>query len=102
MEEGVSMAAHVTHIGELVGVSFAPAEPEIRLKVGDETLTLAATPEQVEDALSMRNQKIKVLEDSSSADHRAIAVVSAEHVITPRVEKYVFDKWDEALRRLAE
>lgn len=96
-------AAHIsTHIGELIGVNFAPAEPEIRLRVGDETLTLAATSEQVEDALALRNQMLKVTEDASSVEHQALSIQAAGQVITPRVEKYVFQKWDEALRRLAE
>lgn len=96
------MAAHVTHIGELVGVSFAPAEPEIRLKVGDETLTLAATPEQVEDALAFRNQIVKVTEDVSSVQHRALSIVPSDEPSDEDIDKYLFKRWDNVLRRLAE
>jgi len=92
--------------GNVVGVGFEPGRTEVRIKAEDEQpITLAATPAQVETALELRHSAVEVLAVAGKQSRllRVQPAGTPPFQITPDyIEKHIFQRWDELLRRLAE
>jgi hypothetical protein len=90
--------------GQVIGVGFEPGRLEVRLKTDGQILTCAATPEQVEGALTLRGREVRAL-IVRSATNRILRVEDSEspplEMTEPLREQHLYSKWDELLGRLA-
>jgi hypothetical protein len=91
--------------GNVVGVQFEPARPEVRIKTDTMTTSLGATPEIVERALDLRHDKVKTISVHIGSRTRVISLKRAsdpDFKFGPEaVEEYIFKRWDTLLGRLA-
>lgn len=95
--------------GQVVGVQFLPARPHIRISlVGGGSKTISATGNQVEKSLSLRNEMVAFLalarEDLSRPRLLWIRPADKNLPLADEEERadYIFKRWEETLRRLAE
>lgn len=91
--------------GNVIGVGFEPGRTEVRIKGEADQVTLPANSMQVEAALELRHAEVRTL--SIAGKHARLLRVQAADappvIATPEfIEEYIFKRWDEALRRLAE
>ena len=95
----------VEHRGRVVGVGFDPGRHFVRIKtsnVDNSEVTLSATQAQVERALEVRGEDVRILALSSANGKKLLRIqVSNEPPIRLDVQAYVFDKWSETLERLS-
>ncbi|HZU44493.1 MAG TPA: hypothetical protein VE994_17590 [Terriglobales bacterium] len=91
--------------GDIVGVGFEPGRPEVRIKTGVSTPNLDATSEQVEEALHMRKEKVRVLGVNDGKRTRLLAVAEIHEPRFERtdeaVEEHIFKRWSGVFSRLA-
>jgi len=92
--------------GRIAGVGFEPGRTEVRVKSNAGTAaTLDATAEQVDAALRMRNEDVRILGVSDGKRTRLLNVVNArtpEFKITDEaVETHIFKRWERVFARLA-
>ena len=91
-------------IGSIVGVGFEPGKPDIRLKTDTTQIVLTATPEQVNQAIELRNVTVRVMAVKTQPARllRLEAADAPEFQATPDyIEEYIFKRWHELLERLA-
>jgi hypothetical protein len=96
-------------LGEISGVRFPPAKPEVRLGLPDGSeLQLYATASQVERALMLRGRQVLVrVMTSGRGKQRLLALRSADEelraVLTPdEAGTFVLQRWRETLERLGQ
>jgi hypothetical protein len=89
--------------GFIVGVGFEPGKSEVLIKSNDgHVQRLAASARQVETALELRGEEIKVLAVIQEPSSRLLRIRKLESSWpTPSRDAALFGKWDELLRRLA-
>lgn len=90
--------------GAVIGVTFEPAAPEVRLRAGGSTLSCAASARLVEQALHLRGENVRgmVLTDKH---YRLLWLRRDEDQPLPDAEarsRRLFARWDKVLRRLAQ
>lgn len=95
-----------TFVGSVVGVGFEPGTSEVRIKPeeGESILRLIASADLVERALELRGNTVNGLavKGKDSRLLRLSAADSSQFVLTPTLhKKYVFERWEGVLRRLA-
>lgn len=94
------------YTGHVVALGLEPGKSEIRLKKADgHTVRLLATKEQVMAAWELRESKVRALA-VQSGEQKLLSIQkndAPEFIVTDElVEQYVFQKWGEVLRRLAQ
>ena len=91
--------------GDLIGVGFEPGRPEVRIKTDSSTPSLDATSEQVEMALNMRREKLRVLGVNDGKRTRLLNCVEARKppfkLTDEAVEEHIFKRWSGVFARLA-
>jgi hypothetical protein len=89
--------------GRVIGVGFEPGRNQISFRddYGSQ-ITVSATPRQVNRALEWRSDPVRAL--ILQSDPAKLLRLQLETDIRPKldVEEYVFTKWSELLRRLAQ
>jgi hypothetical protein len=95
--------------GVIVGVGFAPGTSEVRVRIEEENLRLMAKAPQVEKAIELRGRDVQglaVIPGVGPRQARLLRLTSIDDPpfrLTPELEnKYVFERWDGLLKRLAE
>lgn len=91
--------------GELVGAAFPPAASEIKIKHEGGTLSVSATPEQVDRAIEMRHQILRALAvRGKGARLLRLGAASEPEPSTSRAEvvSRIDTKWADLLKRLAQ
>jgi len=90
--------------GTVVGLSFEPWHPEVRIKIGPYVIAFAAPAALVERAVEFRGGQVRILAIRGHKS-RLLAIGGPDVSYTnPSIdaEKYIFARWDALLRRLAE
>jgi hypothetical protein len=92
--------------GSIVGVGFEPAKSEIRVKPDGGAITASsATDQEVEKALEMRHEKVRILTVHTPRGTRLISLKrasEARYEFDPEVaKKQLFSRWDNVLRVLS-
>lgn len=91
--------------GHIVGVGFEPGKPEVRVKGDAATAIFAASAEQVEAALAIRHDAVRVFGVHDGKHTRLLRVKKSSEprfVVTPEaIEKHIFKKWEGLFARLA-
>lgn len=108
LAEPVTRAPQLLQLsGVVAGVSFGePLKSEVRFAPYEgQILTLPATAEQVEQAVALRGQPVKVM--ALLGDKPRLLWIRHDEVPVPRLtaeqrEEHIFRKWEELLRRLAQ
>lgn len=94
------------HEGVVVGVGFEPGKSEVRIKGDSSTYPLEATNEQVETALMMRKEKVRILGVNDGKRTRLLSIVDANkprfEISDAAVEEHIFKRWNAVLARLAQ
>jgi hypothetical protein len=92
-------------VGEIVGVGFEPGRNEVRVKPeSGATISMLATGQQVESAIAGRGYTVRALAvvDPRTRLLRLERNSEARRTVTAAdVDKYVFQRWDGLLRKLA-
>jgi hypothetical protein len=94
-------------IGDVIGVEFAPGPTKVFLRTSDRRdIECSATAEQVERALALRGTTVRVMYVTGQTSARLLwiradATSSGEPTHTEKA-RFVFSRWDELLRRLAQ
>jgi hypothetical protein len=95
----------VQYEGSIVGVGFEPGRSEVRIKSESAIPSLDATDVQVEAALNMRRNKIRVLGVHDGKRSRLLQIARARDPrfkVTPEaIKEHIFDKWAEAFEQLS-
>lgn len=92
----------------VVGVGFEPGRTEVRLKglKSPNPIAYSATSEQVEKAITYRNSYVRALAVRGGGRNRLLGLWPADQAIPipdpEKAEEYLFEKWKELLRRLAQ
>lgn len=92
----------------VVGVGFETGKTEVRLKATNQAAATpySATPEQVEDAIQYRNHYVRVLAVRGGGRSRLLGLWPADHILPvpdrDAAQEYIFGRWHELLRRLAQ
>ncbi|MHB8391124.1 MAG: hypothetical protein ACYDBH_16335 [Acidobacteriaceae bacterium] len=96
----------VEHEGKIVGVGFEPGRPEVKIKSELGVLQAEATTQEVESALKLRNETVRLLavQNGKKTKFLTLNVSSAPRFqVTPEATaRHIFDRWSEAFARLAE
>jgi hypothetical protein len=91
--------------GNIVGVGFEPGKPEVRVKTESATASLDATNEQVEMALNMKKEKVRVLGVNDDKRTRLLNIVDVRKprrkVSDEAIEEHIFKRWSGVFARLA-
>jgi len=91
------------YLGNIVGVGFEPGRPEVKLKTEDRTVTLAATSEQVDRALLLRDLKVRAIAVVEGNVERLLIVQDAQLPLNHSTREIaVYQRWEGALKRLAQ
>lgn len=87
----------------VVGVAFAPAPTTVEIDVAGRLLTCDATPDMVERALAMRNQRVYATVLGWESRRRLLTLRDRPYVPPPEAErtKAIFTRWADLLERLA-
>jgi hypothetical protein len=90
--------------GVLVGLGFEEGRSEVKVRASNgELVSAAATPEQVEEALGLRLRQVELLAVVEQTRMKLLRL--SEVSLSPPDEatrtRYVFETWDELLKRLA-
>jgi hypothetical protein len=91
--------------GAIVGVGFEPGRPEVKFKTSETTVTCVATAEQVEEVLVYRGASVRALAVRGPKNRLLAAWPIDQSLPVPsreQAEEYLFAKWGELLKRLAE
>jgi hypothetical protein len=101
-EQESPLPAFIKAQGKISGVGFEPGRWEVKVKGEEGTqVTALATETQVNRALEMRAQPVRLLALSSAAGTKVL-VIENEEVRTNRPSlSDIFDKWDATFRALA-
>jgi hypothetical protein len=90
-------------VGKVAGVGFDPGPNEIRLKSDASQVTLLATPEQVQQALDLRNAPVRAIALCDITGSRRL--IWMEDSTLPRYrpdpEYFLYGKWAKALQDLS-
>jgi hypothetical protein len=91
--------------GHIVGVGFEPGKPEVRIK-GDAAIAIfGANAEQVEAALAIRHDAVRVFGVHAGKHSRLLRIGKSSDprfVATPQaIEEHIFQKWEGLFARLA-
>jgi hypothetical protein len=91
------------YLGNIIGVGFEPGRFEVKIKPEDGgVVTLAATSDQVDSALSLRDTKARIIAVVHTNSHRLVVLQDAEKPLNRSTrEAAVFEHWSGALARLA-
>lgn len=90
-------------IGEIVGVGFEPGRNEVKLKAfTGETITMSATPEQVDAAIQTRGAEIAVLGVVQGSRIRLLRLGAGRQLSADERLAHVFGTWNSVLARLAQ
>jgi len=105
-ETQTALPCLVRYSGHVIALGFEPGKSEIRLKKADGgTVNLLATNDQVLIAWSLRETRVRVLA-VQTIERKLLTIEeddAPEFVVTDELaQEYVFQKWDEVLRRLAQ
>lgn len=91
--------------GSVVGVGFEPGRSEVRVRSESASISFDASPEQVEMALAIRKDKVRVFGINDGKHTRLLNVVKASKprfVINPEaIEEHIFKRWGGVFARLA-
>lgn len=92
--------------GSIVGVGFDPGRSEIRLKPESGSVSsTGATQDDVERALQMRHEKVRILTVHTTKGTRLISLKRAsepQSELDPaRMKRQIFDRWGNVLRALS-
>jgi hypothetical protein len=90
-------------VGMVTGVGFDPGRDEVRIRTDNAThVTAIAVSEQVENALTLRHEKVRALLLHSEIGSKLLTLEDND-ARRPAYseEKYIFDRWDAAFRVLA-
>ncbi len=91
------------YLGNIVGVGFEPGRTEVRLRTEERNLTLVATPAQVDRALNLRHLKVRAVAVVEDNLERLLMIQDAESPVNRSTrELAIYQRWEEALRRLAQ
>ena len=92
------------YVGSLIGVGFEPGKPEVRIKTqSGSTVNFIATPKQVDIALGLRSQSIRIVAVEQGASHRLLIIQESNRPINRSTRDVaVFERWEGVLRRLAQ
>ena len=90
--------------GELVGVGFEPGKTEIKVRANStgDVVTVAATPSEVDAALSLRGSQITALAVVEPQRSRLLRLGAFSSMNQGDRLDYVFRTWSETLHRLAQ
>ncbi|MDO8430790.1 MAG: hypothetical protein Q7S58_00120 [Candidatus Binatus sp.] len=93
----------VQYSGNVIGVGFAPGRPEVRIKTETGSITFAATAEQVDAALRLRESEVTALGVFQDNAHRLLILRDTKTAATPSTrESAIYDRWQTVLKRLAQ
>lgn len=91
--------------GDVIGVGFDPGRSEVRIKAETGITALDASEPQVNEALNMRNKRIRVIgmHDGKRGKLLRLALASAgRYRATPEaVEEHIFKKWATVFEKLS-
>jgi hypothetical protein len=91
--------------GDVVGVGFVPAKPEVRVKGEGTTAAFEATDEQVEQALAIRHESARAFGVYDGRKNRLLRIEKASgasfQVTDETIQEHIFKRWDGVFARLA-
>jgi hypothetical protein len=95
---------HIAHyIGKIVGVGFEPGRSEVRIKTTTAQVSLSASTEHVEKALSLRGSEVIAVAVVQGSSHRLLIIQDSQSPLnTSTRDAAVFERWNGVLRRLAQ
>lgn len=97
------MPSIAQYLGSIVGVGFEPGRPEVRIKTEAGSATLAATAEQVEAALGLRDVRVKAVAVVQGSEQRLLVLQrSGLPLVRASRQEAIYDRWQGVLRRLAQ
>jgi hypothetical protein len=97
-----ALPAFIEAEGRISGVGFDPGRWEVKVKGEEGAQVIAsATQAQVDTALEMRSQNMRVLALTSAAGTKLLVLETEEMGRKRASLEDIFDKWDEAFRALA-
>ncbi len=92
--------------GHIVGVGFEPGKPEVRIKGDGPASAFGATADQVEAALAIRHDSVRVFGVHDGKHTRLLRIGKSSDprfVATPQgIEEHIFQKWAGLFARLAQ
>jgi hypothetical protein len=92
-------------VGNVIGVGFEPGKNEVRIKSNDALFSVTAKAEDVEKALVMRREQVRVLAVQEGKPSRLISLRRAtdpHFKFDPeKAKNHIFSRWANVLKELA-